>query len=99
MRHTKLITWQELSETFSIADGKLYRKLKSGRIKLINRKPNKKGVSTVKLGRVNWNYNRVAYMLLNQVTLTSTQLIVERGNGIDNLIIISNSDNLKGKLK
>ena len=97
MKYTKLITWQELAETFSIADGKLYRKLKSGRLKLINLKPNKKGITSVKIGYANWNYNRIAYMLLHQVTLTATQLIVERGNGINNLIIISNSDNLKRK--
>ena len=95
MKYTKLITWQEVAETFSIMDGELYRKLKRGRLKLINRKPNKKGMTSGKLGYDNWNYNRLAYMLLHQVTLTATQLIVERGNGIDNLIIISNSDNLK----
>ena len=97
----KIITWQEIAETFTIIDGELWRKLKSGKLKQLVNIPDTRGYVKIRCHGSKWQYHRLLYMLYHKVTLTATQVvdhIIEGNksdNRIENLQVINNADNRK----
>ena len=99
MKHTKIITWQEIAEVFTIIDGELWRKPIRFELRRVPTNPLKTGYVSVALFGKNWQYHRLLYMLHHQVTLTADERvdhIIEGNksdNRIENLQVISHSDN------
>ena len=95
----KVVTWQELAETFTIADGELWRKLKTGRLKRVPTNPDESGYIKMSFKNKMYRYHRILYMLHHQVSLTGEQVIdhiIEgnrANNRIDNLQVTNPSDN------
>ena len=97
---TKLVTWQEIAEVFTIIDGELWRLPARYKLRRVPTTVNNTGYITVKMNGSKWLYQRLFYMLYHQVTLTAEQLIdhINRNksdNRIENLQILSNADNCR----
>ena len=99
MKIRKVVTWQELAETFTITNGELWR---NGKRVITSTCAN---YVRVRYGGSMWMYHRVLYMVHHKVSLRADQTvdhIVEGNkldNHIDNLQVVSHSDNVKKAVK
>ena len=105
MKSIKVITWEELAETFAVIDGVLWRDFRGCGLRVVPHNPDKHGYVMVHFKGKTWFYHRVLYMVHHKVTLRANQVvdhIIEgnkSNNNLDNLQVISQKENLlKAKL-
>ena len=100
MKQTKIMTWQEIAEVFTIIDGELWRLPARLKLRRVPTNSQANGYVRVGLNDSTWLYHRLLYMLHYKVTLTAEQVIdhINRNksdNRIGNLQVLSQADNRK----